>query len=93
MGDPTELTGEVFSDLGRRGTGGGCIDVDLAECMSGTLLFRFIICRGSMAVGLSSIAESETGVAAEASTFLGVVSSWFSDLIRAPGSMVKFGKV
>ena len=67
--------------------------MNLTECISGTFLFRFIICRGSTAVGLSSIVESETGVAAERSAFLGVLSSWSSNLIRAPGLTVKFGKV
>jgi hypothetical protein len=37
---------------------------------------------GIDAVGLSSIAESETGVATERSAFLGVLLSWSSKLIR-----------
>ena len=74
--------GEVLADLGILGTGGGCIDSDLKEWISGTLLFRFIVFRGSIAIGDSSKAPSDVGVS---------MSSIFSDFMSVAGSKPKLG--
>ena len=92
VGELAEI-GEVLADLGICGTGGGCIDSDLKEWISGTLLFRFIVCRGSIAIGDSSKAPSDVGVCMACSDTLCVPSSMLSDFISAAGSTPKLGNV